>query len=179
MGATDLADVILEKRAIDYKTAHRIVGEAVKRAMAAGVQTLDAEMLEAAAEAVLGKKLDLDAETIASAMEPASIVETRAGTGGASEATVMEMISACRGTVSEHEDWRNAVESKLDEAEARLVDRATGLRREPSPRVANEANEQAAPPPSREGRGEASNDLLKEFEGLPKMPHWRRRRWES
>ena len=70
MGATDLADVLLTERGIDYRTAHRIVAKAVNAAKDRDLDQLRAELLDEAAEAVIGRKLELSPETIAETLDP-------------------------------------------------------------------------------------------------------------
>ena len=164
-GATDLADVLLTERGIDYKTAHRIVAQAVSAAQDRG--QLDAELLDQAAEAVLGRKLELSPETIAETLDPDAIVRSRTGPGGAAESSIEEMIRSCRGELQALGDWRRQRETKIGESQSRLLEKAGPMKREPQ-------TDEAAQP-ARKKR--SLSDFEKEFEGLPKMPRGRRP-WE-
>ncbi|MFQ5577404.1 MAG: lyase family protein, partial [Anaerolineae bacterium] len=81
-GATDLADVIMLEANLDAGTAHRIVGRAARAALELG-QPLDAPLLDAAAAEITGAPLTLPEATVAGAMDPAAIVGSRRGPGGA------------------------------------------------------------------------------------------------
>jgi argininosuccinate lyase len=106
---------------LDYRAAHRIVGQAVKAALAAGEKTISAEALEAACHKTLGRRTGLTPEAVAAALDPAAIVATRTGPGGAAEARVTEMIQECRDRLDDHEDWRDMAETRATGAEALLL----------------------------------------------------------
>ncbi|MFQ5611650.1 MAG: argininosuccinate lyase, partial [Anaerolineae bacterium] len=125
-GATDLADVIMLETGLDAGTAHRIVGQAVRAALDAG-QPLDAGLLDAAAEAVIDRPLNLPEATIAGVMDPRSIVETRTGPGGAAPESVQAMIADFRAALAEAETWRVETEQRLAAAESGLLARAREL----------------------------------------------------
>ena len=164
LGATDLADLVLTERGIDYRTAHRIVAKAVNAAQ--DRDRLDADLLDEAAEAVIGRKLELSPETIAKTLDPDAIVRTRTGPGGAAESSIDEMITSCRSKLKEHGDWRRQRESKIGESQSRLLEKAGPMKRQP---------QTEGPAPARKKL--SLSDFEKEFEGLPKMPRGRRP-WE-
>ena len=167
LGATDLADVLLTERGIDYKPAHRIVAKAVNAAENHDQDELSAKLLDEAAEAVIGRKLELSPETIAETLDPDAIVRTRSGPGGAAESSIEEMIASCRGELKTHSDWRRQRETNIDESQSRLLAKAEPMKREPQ-------TEGSAPPLKKK---RSLSDFEKEFEGLPKMPRGRRP-WE-
>lgn len=164
LGATDLAEVIMIECEIDYKTAHRIVARAVRQALDSDESALSVERLEAAAETTVGKKLGLSKKKIREALDPASIVATRTGIGGAAHESVSEMISECGKRLNENGAWRLETGRKLVEAETRLGMRATLLKIVPSKGES-----------SQEPQGAEADSWEKEFEDLPKMPPGRRR----
>ena len=170
LGATDLAEVIMIECEIDYKTAHRIVARAIREALESnevGESALAIERLEAAAEATIGKKLGLSKKRIREVLDPASIVATRTGIGGAASESVSEMIAACRNGLNENEAWRLETGRKLVEAETRLGMKATLLKIVPA-----EPAEKDGSPESQQAE---TSSWEKEFEDLPKMPPGRRR----
>ena len=167
LGATDLADVLLTERGIDYKTAHRIVAKAVNAAEKHDQDELSSKLLDEAAEAVIGRKLELSPETIAETLDPDAIVRTRSGPGGAAESSIEEMITSCRGELKTHSDWQRQRETNIDESQSRLLAKAEPMKREPQ-------TEGPAPPLKKK---RSLSDFEKEFEGLPKMPRGRRP-WE-
>src|SRR5262249_39324335 len=97
--ATDIAECILQARAIDYRTAYRVVGQAVREASAAGLRgaDIDGALLDRAAIAVTGRPLHLAEHELAAAADPEQIVRGRTGRGGAAPGEVTRMA----GEVSE------------------------------------------------------------------------------
>lgn len=104
IGATDLADTITERCGQDPRTAHRIVGRAVRLALRRG-GPIDAALLDEAARGVIGRPLGLAESLIASSTDPQRIVETRTATGGASEQPVRAMIEQFAGIAARYQDW--------------------------------------------------------------------------
>ena len=164
LGATDLAEVIMIECEIDYKTAHRIVARAIREALDSGESGLSVKRLEASAETTVGKQLGLSKNRIRESLDPASIVATRSGIGGAASESVGEMIAECRKGLKENETWRLTTGRKLVEAETRLGMKATVLKIVPAEGDGSSGAERAE-----------SDSWEKEFEDLPKMPPGRRR----
>lgn len=92
--ATDLADHVMATCSLDYRSAYRIVGAAVQRVAAEGRRGLDvtAEDLDRAALECRGRTLRLDPDALARVLDPAAIVASRAGTGGAAAAPAQAMV---------------------------------------------------------------------------------------
>jgi len=171
-GATDLAELLMLERGLDYKTAHDLVGRAVREALQAGQPAFTAEGLEAAAEAALGRKLDLSPEWVLAASDPARIVASRIGAGGAAEPALAALIAELRQALAEHMAWRVAAETRLAAAQNALVMMAVSLRvRAAPPHAPPEAEAPAAP----EAPPKSLEDHL--VETLPR-PSRRRRRYE-
>ena len=168
IGATDLAEVIMLNCGLDYKVAHDLVARAIRAALDSGATTLTADLLNVAAEATLGRKLGLAQEVIAGALDPAAIVATRTGTGGAAEPSVRQMIAECREALAEHDRWREATRARLAEAESLLLMTATALKITPAPRT--EEDQPSEQPQTREPQS-----LEELFDDLPQPPN--RRRW--
>ncbi|HLF28995.1 MAG TPA: argininosuccinate lyase [Anaerolineae bacterium] len=168
IGATDLAEVIMLQCGLDYKTAHDVVARAVRAALESGATTFTPELLEAAAETVVGRKLGLTTETIVEALDPARIVAARTGVGGAGESAVNALIADCRRAVTDHTRWREAAETRLAGAKSSLLMKAMSLKITPAildqPASTSE--------PSSKPNPQALEDLV---DDLPRPPL--RRRW--
>jgi argininosuccinate lyase len=97
--STDLADVVMQRCDLDYRTAYRTVGEAVRAAAVRGASAADLtpEDLDAAATAVIGRPVGLTAADLADALDPAAVVATRTVPGGAAPPRVREMAARVRG----------------------------------------------------------------------------------
>jgi argininosuccinate lyase len=82
---------------LDYRSAYRVVGHAVRNAADRGLRgvDLDAAALDAAAIAVLDRPLGLDGGELSRALDPQEIVRTRTARGGAAPAEVARMADAC------------------------------------------------------------------------------------
>ncbi|HEX4656665.1 MAG TPA: argininosuccinate lyase [Streptosporangiaceae bacterium] len=91
--ATDIAEYIMQACGIDYRTAYRVVGYAVREASAAGLRGVDIDgaLLDRAATAVTGRPLHVAGHDLAAAADPEQIVRSRTGLGGAAPGEVTRM----------------------------------------------------------------------------------------
>ena len=125
-GSTDLAEEIMTKYGIDAKTAHSIVGRAVRSATQMGKE-LEADLLNSAAKDIINRSLNMSDDIIEKIMDPKAIVATRTGPGGSSSKSVQEMITTFRDLVYECNQWGISEESRLKEAEKKLFEKVTAL----------------------------------------------------
>lgn len=119
--AADVADVLALSGQLDYRSAHKVVGRAVREG------TLTAEGLSAAAEAVLGQSVELDAATLASALDPAACAEARRQVGSSSQQAIAEMLAHVEAQLAEHNAWSVEARRREEAAEAALLARAREL----------------------------------------------------
>jgi len=121
--AADLAEHLMLTVGIDYRTAYRIVGAAVRRAAAAGLRGVDltGKLLAAAALEVSGADHGLSDVDVAAALDPRAIVSSRSTRGGAEPSVVARMaadaVAAGRRAVARVAARREG----LDAAEAALL----------------------------------------------------------
>jgi argininosuccinate lyase len=169
-GATDLAEVIMLQCGLDYKVAHDLVARAVSDALETGQESFTLQGLEAAAQAAVGHTLELSSDVLRGAVDPARIVASRTGLGGAAEPAVAELVAEFRRSLAAHIAWREAAEIRLAAAEMRLLMAATALK-SASPLV--ERPDQPEPGPS----AEEPDPLDPVFGDLPRPP--RVRRWRE
>ncbi len=130
--ATDLTEVIMLQAGLDTNTAHRIVGQAVRSALPhrdlrQAAQPLSTELLDRAANNIIGRPLNLSPEQIAEATDPLAIVETRTGPGGAAPQAVQAMIAEYRDSAAEAKAWRLERENRLAAATTHLLERARAM----------------------------------------------------
>lgn len=121
--ATDLAEFVMLRCGIDYRSAYLVVGEAVREASRRGVPAigLTPEAMDDAARTVLGRALGLGAEELRTVLDPRTIVSTRNALGGAAPEAVAAMV---RTYAAQAEDLRERADAALSEyaaVEARLV----------------------------------------------------------
>jgi argininosuccinate lyase len=191
IGATDLAEVIMlqyghsieQPYGLDYKTAHDLVGRAVRAAIESGAtgtgesQTRSfAELLDEAAEAMIGRPLGLDPKVIAEALDPARIVAARTGPGGAAEAPMAQMIAECREQLADHMRWREATQGRIEASETQLLMTAALLKAALPPREEKSAQAEAPPEPGEARPQSWEEAFYAEFKDLPQPPTRRNRR---
>ncbi len=126
--ATDIAEYIMQACGVDYRTAYRVVGHAVREASAAGLRgvDLDGALLDRAAVAVTGRPLRLAGHDLSAVLDPGQIVRSRTGRGGAAPEEVIRMAEEVRRQAAEMaagaRRWREAYQ----QASASLITTARG-----------------------------------------------------
>jgi argininosuccinate lyase len=130
--ATDLAETLMQACNLDQRTAHRMVGSLVRELLQQGKTARDItpDMLDELANSLIGRSLQLSTETLAAALDPIAIVNTRTGIGGAAPARVHEMIAECRADVERQRAWIAETTKRLDDVETKLIARARRLAHE-------------------------------------------------
>ena len=154
-GATDLAEVLMLDEGLDYRTAHNIVSRLVRDALESGQGTTDitSDQVAVAAEAVIERRIEIEASRLAAVMDPASIVAARSGFGGAAQAPLGDMLAEIRSALTDHQEWRQASELHIQHADTALQVRAASLSVAPSA---------PSPPISEESTARTMADLLDE-----------------
>ena len=84
--AADVSDVLALHAGLDYRSAHKVVGRAVRDLVDAGdpPSALTAERLSAAAEQAIGRPLEIDPEILRAALDPAACAAARLQIGSSS-----------------------------------------------------------------------------------------------
>jgi argininosuccinate lyase len=113
----------------DYRSAHKIVGRAVRDLVEAGdpPSALTPERLAAAAEAATGAPVELDDATLRDALDPAACAEARLQAGSSSHAAMDAMLEELDAALAAHDRWSNSARSRAADAEAALLVRAREL----------------------------------------------------
>jgi argininosuccinate lyase len=126
--AADVADVLALTGEVDYRSAHTIVGRAIRDLVDAGdPSTLTPAGLAAAAVATIGRPVEVDEAVLRDALDPAACAAARRQTGSSSEASMEEMLTAIRARLSDHEAWSVAEREREAASERALVARAREL----------------------------------------------------
>lgn len=104
--ATDLADEMVLRSGMDYRTAYRVVGRAVAEALDSG-GSLGPESLDAACREVTGQPLPEAAVAVdwASLRDPRQLVATRQEPGGCGSGSLTSEIAALRDDVAGQRQW--------------------------------------------------------------------------
>jgi argininosuccinate lyase len=129
--AADVADVLALGGEVDYRSAHKVVGRAVRDLLDSGQapSELTPERLAEAAEAAIGRRLEIDDDTLRAALDPAACAEARLQTGSSSEASMAEMLDGIDEALAAHEAWSRDAREREAAAEAALLARARALAR--------------------------------------------------
>ena len=127
--AADVADVLALSGEVDYRSAHKIVGRAVRDLVEAGEppSALTPERLAAAAEDALGRRVEIDEATLRDALDPAACVAARRQKGSSSAASMDEMLEGIAAALTAHESWGETAREHESSAEAALLARAREL----------------------------------------------------
>jgi len=127
--AADVADVLALSGDLDYRSAHTVVGRAVRDLVEAGEppSALTPAHLAAAGEATLGHPVAIDQATLDAALDPAACADARRQTGSSSRASMDAMLNGIGGTLAEHDRWSVAAREREATAEAALLARAREL----------------------------------------------------
>ena len=120
--AADLADVLAQEAGLDYRTAHHVVGRAVKVLVDQGLDesALTPEVLAEAAMASDGIVLDVDAALIASALDPEAAADTRLQRGSSAPGETEAMAAACGEEVAGAREWGREAAGRAAAAHAAL-----------------------------------------------------------
>jgi argininosuccinate lyase len=127
--AADVSDVLALGGDIDYRSAHKVVGRAVRDLVEAGEppSELTPARLSAAAEAAIGRSVTIDEATLRDALDPAASAEARRQTGSSSAEAMAAMLAGIEETLAEQDRWSQAAQVRETAAEAALLARARAL----------------------------------------------------
>jgi argininosuccinate lyase len=121
--STDVAEQLMVSCGVDYRTAYQIVGTAVRRLAADGgtAAALTPALLHQIAGEQLGRRLAIDAATLADALDPEAIVATRVAVGGAAPEPMDAMLADVAADADELAAAARQRLDAVDHAERRLV----------------------------------------------------------
>ena len=121
--ATDLADVITRETDLDYRSAYRIVGNAVAYIAdrGGGPERLTAHQLDACARLVVGHPLDLDPAVVTEALDPLAAIASRIVEGGAAPAPMATMLADSRTALAGAAEWIAAARMRISAARNALL----------------------------------------------------------
>ena len=127
--AADLSDVLAQEAGLDYRTAHHVVGRAVKMLVDAGQDesALTPALLAEAAKASDGIDLVVDEALIARALDPDDAADTRMQQGSSAPGETEAMVAGCEVAVDEARGWSAREAERATRAHGALRDRAREL----------------------------------------------------
>jgi argininosuccinate lyase len=121
--ATDLSDALVRECGLSYREAYLVVGRLIRITEGQGKTSLDVtlDLVDQAAEEVLGRKLNLSHQALSEAMDPLMGISAKRVVGGVSPETVAEAIARKRQIVSSHKDWLDSKRAFLKAADDKLA----------------------------------------------------------
>jgi argininosuccinate lyase len=121
--AADVADVLAAGGELDYRSAHKIVGLAVRRLIEDGEGALTAEAVTAAALELTGSAVAIDPVDL----DPAACAQARLQEGSSSRASMDAMLDEVDAASSRERDWATDALAAAAAAERGLLERAAAL----------------------------------------------------
>jgi argininosuccinate lyase len=120
--ATELANMLMRKYNVPFRSAHKIVGSLVKLLIESKQTFLEAtpELLQKVAQDAVGIKLIVNAKDIAASIDPFKIVETYKVKGGPAPAEVKRALATRKQDIMLSKSNVSKLKQKLDEAESKL-----------------------------------------------------------
>jgi argininosuccinate lyase len=121
--ATELADAIVRETGLSFRMAHNVVGRVVREAIEAGktATEISSADLDRAAEALFGRKLDIDDKSVRRALDPADNVNTRTVVGGPAPARMVEMLKRRKANLARDVEAIAQFRGRVANAEADLT----------------------------------------------------------
>ncbi|MFQ6075018.1 MAG: hypothetical protein ACE5Z5_02625, partial [Candidatus Bathyarchaeia archaeon] len=121
--ATELANMLVRRHGVPFRTSHKIIGTIVRDLAEKGLSISDItpELLKKVAKDRSGVILDVRWEDIRSSIDPAGFVEAHRVVGGPAPKEVERMIGARKRGMASTRRWVSEKKSRLKEADRRLV----------------------------------------------------------
>ena len=122
VGATELANMLVRKHNVAFRTSHKIVGALVKALIDTHQTLLDAtpEMLQKVANEVAGVKLTVKKEDVSEYSNPRKLVETYKVQGGPSAVEVEKSIVTAKKSMENAKNNIAKLKKNLVDAEKKL-----------------------------------------------------------
>jgi argininosuccinate lyase len=120
--AADVADVVAQTCGLDYRTAHHVVGRAVRELVESG-RTPDAltpELLATAARESAGVDIRIDPDVLREALDPRLCALGRLQRGSSSPAAMDELLADCREGIAAATAWSADAAERARAGRARL-----------------------------------------------------------
>ena len=121
---TELADLIVRARSLSFREAHEIVAQVVTQAIAKSMKPsqITSQMVDEAAQAVIGRKVGLNATDIMRATDPVENVKVRRVQGGPAPEAVRQSLQRYWQTILQAEERLVKRKEYLDEAKRKTED---------------------------------------------------------
>jgi argininosuccinate lyase len=133
--ATELADVIVRETGLSFRMAHNIVAIVVRDALAEGrtAESISSAALDEAAQVLFGKPLNIAAQKLRTALDPAQNLVGRSLLGGPAPKAMAQMITRRREALARDRQSISAIGQRITNARATCWSAASGLVAEARP----------------------------------------------
>lgn len=120
--ASNLADVIVRRSGMSFRSAHRIVALLVGRQLSNGQDATrtTSKMVDEAATEVIGQPVALGEIEVQQALDPRAFIETRLTSGSPNPADVAGVLDRVASRLESHELWLERFEASIAEASSKL-----------------------------------------------------------
>ncbi len=120
--ATELADTLVREAKLPFRSAHRVVAQLVRTAIAENILPRDirAQHVDSAAQKILGRALGLTDQIVREALDARHFVAIRAIPGGPAPDATRAIIAAQSAQLERDVAWRAQQLARLEQARARL-----------------------------------------------------------
>ena len=127
--ASNLADELVRRFDLPFRTAHQVVGRFVRTSIQAGhhPDAASADLFRAAAREITGRDLPMEASALREALDPGHFVETRVTEGSVNPRRVMEHVATLDADVAGHAGWQSQKTAAARQATESLIHRARTL----------------------------------------------------
>lgn len=124
-----LADELVRRLDLPFRTAHGIVGDFVKSSIAAGhtVRQASRELLDAAAERLIGRPIGMASAELRHLLDARTFIESRVTEGSVHPDRVREQIAYLEPVLRAHAEWWESERQRITLAIAALEERALEL----------------------------------------------------
>lgn len=127
--ASNLADELVRRFDLPFRTAHHVVGRFVKYSTEAnqGPPNASAELFQRAAREMAGRDIELGSAELRRILDPQAFLQTRVSEGSANPRHVADHLQALNTAVAAHAAWHTQQTDKVTRAIAALERTARAL----------------------------------------------------
>ena len=120
--ANNLADFLVRKRELSYRTAHHVVARLVAIAVEERKEPSEttSEMVDRAAKETIGKTLSVTTKEVRNALDPSVFVKTRATKGSINPSEIERMLKEARETLINEREWISSKRQIITDASKKL-----------------------------------------------------------
>lgn len=118
--ATNLADEVVRRCGVSFRTAHAVVGRMVRLAIERGLgpEQVSVDLLEEAATEIVGHALGMDDQTVREALDPVGSIAALITPGSAHPNATTDTIATAETYAGQHGRWLKEKRAKIAAASA-------------------------------------------------------------